>query len=545
MNMIRKILKLFFSNLFIILMLYSGFANSQSDDFGEKLLKMNQLKTAKNYFLKKLMEKPNEASAWAYLGETYLKLENSDSAAFCFQKSILINPFDINGNIGMASIQLEKANITEAKKILEKVNAQAKYRNVYVLSSIADALINTKNKQFDLALEYLQKAKDVDITKSIIHIVSGDLNSMQSNLGEAANDYERAFYYDKNCIDAYYKLGKIYATARNFDQSIIAFESALKIDSTYIPVWRDLAEIYYSYGHYQKASDAFSKYIQLTEADLNDHIRFATILYFNKEYSKSLKETDNALLKDANNFVMKRLNAYNLYETKDYTKGLVSINDYLNTTAENKIISTDYEYYGKLLSKNNQDSMAIHAFEKCIAMDSTKKNLYENIGLSSDKLKKYDKAVMAYENLISSKKTTLSSEYLLLGKSAYFMGGSLINPLDSVLKKEYLLKADTSFTKVTELSSTFFVGYFWKARVNSLLDPETESGLAKPWYEKTVAILELTPDKNKKELMESYQYLGYFYYLKKDYEISKSYWNKILAIDPADRKALDAIKGMK
>ena len=544
MNMIQGKRKFVFSNFLIFLMLNLGFVYSQTDDFGEKLLKMDQLKTAKHYFLKKVIDKPAEASAWYYLGETFFNLGNTDSAAFCFQKTILINPNDINGNIGMARIQLEKANISEAKKILERVNTLAKYRNVNVLASIAEALINTKNKQFDLALEYLQKAKDVDITKSVIHIVSGDLNSMQSNLGEAANDYERAFYYDKNCIEAYYKLGKIYSTARNFDQSIKAFESALKIDSTYIPVWRDLAEMYYTYGYYQKASDAFSKYIQLTEPDLNDHIRFASILYFNKEYAKSLTETDNALLKDAKNFVMKRLNAYNLYETKDYTKSLLSMNDFFKNTTESKIISTDYEYYGKVLSKNNQDSMAIIAFEKCISMDSTKKNLYENIGASYDKLKKFDNAAKAYNNVIVFKNNPSAIDYFALGKSAYFYGGS-ITDADSVVKMQYLQKADTSFTKVIELSPKSHLGFFWKARVNALLDPETATGLAKPWYEKVISILETTPDKNKKEIMESYQYLGYFYYLKKDNEMSKSYWNKILAIDPADKKAIEAIKGMK
>ncbi|NVN95054.1 MAG: tetratricopeptide repeat protein [Bacteroidetes bacterium] len=538
MNYQKKTTKYSLISIFIILMLNVSFVNAQFDSYGDKLLKMNQFKTAKSYFLHKINEKPNDVSILYYLGETYYNLGKTDSAEYYFNKGISLVPNDIYLNIGVGKILLDKSNISEAKKLFERANSLAKYKDVTVLSTIADALISTKNKQFDLANEYLLKAKEINKTKSIIHIVSGDLNSIQLNLGEAANDYERAFYFDPQCTEAYYKLGRIYNIARNYKESIKAFESALKIDSAYIPVWRDLAEMYYAYGHYQEASDAFAKYIQLTEPDLNDNIRYATILYFNKEYTKSLTETNNALLKDPKNFVMKRLNTYNLYETNDFTKSLSAINEFFKITPESKIIAQDYEYYGKILSKNNMDSLAIIAFEKTIAMDSSKKMFYENIGKSYDKLKKYEKAVIAYEKLISSEKNPLSTEYFQLGKSAYYSGAPLINAEDTLRKMIYLQKADTSFSKVIELSPNSHLGYLWKARINALIDSKTTVGLAKPWYEKVIAILELTPGKGTKDLIEAYGYLGVYYIKNDDNKTSKIYWNKILELDPANVDAL-------
>lgn len=544
MNYIKKTTKFSFSIILLLIIICTSKLFSQ-DTYGEKLLKMNQFKTAKKYLSDQFKSNPSNTKNLYLLGETYFNMGKTDSAHFFFLKGISIDPNDYYCNIGIAKVLFEKSNPEDAKKILEKVKSLSKYKDAIILATIADACISSKNKHFELASENLEKAKEIDKTKALIHIVSGDLNSLKENLGDAANDYERAIYYDKNCAEAYYKLGKIYITARNFDESVKAFDNAIKTDSAFIPVWRDLAELYYAYGYYQKASDAFSKYIQLTEPELNDHIRYASILYFNKEYAKSLTETGNALQIDSKNFVMKRLNAYNLFETKDFNKSLLSINDYFKTTDESKYIATDFEYYGKILSKNNQDSLAIIAFEKCIKMDSTKTGLYENIGMSYDKQKKFSKSSEAYKSLISFKKNPFSSDYFLLGKSLYYFGGSLINSADSILKKQIFTEADSSFSKVTELSPNSYLGYFWKARVNALLDPETESGIAKPWYEKVISILETTPEKNKKELLESYQYLGYFYYLKKENELSKSYWNKILAIDPSDKKAQEAIKGMK
>ncbi len=545
MKTIKKIMKISFFSFSIVLMLNIGLVYSQTDSYGEKLLKMNQFKTAKTYFLNKIVEKPNDLLIFYYLGETYYNLGKTDSAEFYFQKVLILNPNDIYSNIGFGKIQLDKSNIDDAKKIFERAYTLSKYKDINVIAAIADALISSKNKQYDLATEYLENAKDKDKTKAIIHIVSGDMNSMREKLGDAANDYERAFYYDKNCVEAYYKLGRIYTTARNFKESIKAFESAINIDSTYIPVWRDMAEMYYSYGRYQNASDAFLKYLELTEPDLDDHIRYATILYFNKDYSKSLIETNNALLQDPKNIVMKRLNAYNLFETKDYSKSLIAINDFFKTTPESKIISTDYEYYGKILSKNNQDSLAILIYEKTMAMDSTKSNLLENVGNSYDKLKKFDKAADSYGKLIAINANPLPTDYFYLGKSAYNAATFLTSSTDSLKRIEFLQLSDTSFSKVVELSPTSYLGYFWKARVNSLLDPATLTGLAKPWYEKVISLLESNPEKYKKELIESYQYLGVYFYKLKDNEQSKSYFNKILAIDPNDKFSLDVLKELK
>ena len=42
-----------------------------------------------------------------------------------------------------------------------------------------------------------------------------------------------------------------------------------------------------------------------------------------------------------------------------------------------------------------------------------------------------------------------------------------------------------------------------------------------------------------------YKYLGYYFLLQSDYETSKDYWNKILAIDPNDALAKTALEGIE
>ena len=90
-----------------------------------------------------------------------------------------------------------------------------------------------------------------------------------------------------------------------------------------------------------------------------------------------------------------------------------------------------------------------------------------------------------------------------------------------------------------------YLGYFWRARANSLLDPETTVGLAKPYYESALAILEDKPDAGKSLLVECNSYLGYYYFVKNEFTESKVYWNKILEIDPSNDTARKALEGIQ
>ena len=60
-----------------------------------------------------------------------------------------------------------------------------------------------------------------------------------------------------------------------------------------------------------------------------------------------------------------------------------------------------------------------------------------------------------------------------------------------------------------------------------------------------LSILEQKPDATKSVLVECNSYLGYYYFVKEDYNQSKQYWNKILEIDPENETATKALGGIK
>ena len=89
-----------------------------------------------------------------------------------------------------------------------------------------------------------------------------------------------------------------------------------------------------------------------------------------------------------------------------------------------------------------------------------------------------------------------------------------------------------------------YMGYFWLARTNSLKDPNSELGLAKPYYEKVIEILE-KKGTNANQLIEAYSYLGYYLYIKGQLAESIPYWEKILALKPDHAVAKQALEGIK
>ena len=112
-------------------------------------------------------------------------------------------------------------------------------------------------------------------------------------------------------------------------------------------------------------------------------------------------------------------------------------------------------------------------------------------------------------------------------------------------KTAALTKADEIFAQVAQRVPTNYLGNFWRARVNSLLDPETSQGLAKPYYEAALALLSQQPQASQSLMIECESYLGYYYFLQKDYEQSKEHWRNILKLDPEHAAAKQALEGMK
>ena len=272
--------------------------------------------------------------------------------------------------------------------------------------------------------------------------------------------------------------------------------------------------------------------------------KYAYSLFLSKDYNKAQDIIKELSHNDPDNYIMLRLLSYMHYEKGEFDKSVETFTKFFNKVPTDKILSTDYEFYGKTLEHLNMDSLAIIQYQNVLLLDNTKIAMHETIAKLYFKNKLYANAANSFDNLIHSKQSPLPSEYFQLARSYYFAANSLNDPTDTVNKKQYFLLADSIFNIVTTLSPNSYLGYLWRARANSMLDPETSTGIAKPYYEKTLEMIGAEPNAYPKEMIEIYSYMGYYYFLKDDIQASRTYWEKILEIDPSNSKAKDALKGL-
>jgi tetratricopeptide (TPR) repeat protein len=554
-----------------MLLLLAGNMFAQPLGDAMKLMEMKQYKSAKSAFLYEL-KNSNSAPGWFYLGKIYSLLGQPDSAKICFS---LIEPADPKSSlliVAQAINELSSGNNSQAFSTLDKAQRYAiSKRDINALVEIAPVRYqagDTIGWMIPLTLASGMDSKNPQpyIMAGKIYLMTGERFRRQAYYsGLASGRFEQALYNDPGNLEALTAQAESFLAGHNFEQAEEYLNIILEKDSNYIPALRIYGELAYTLGKYDKASLFYSRYMALSEYNNKDITRFITILYFNKEYEKVNGLIESVLAKQPSNGVMLRLKGYTSFELGKYPEGYDAMKKFfdLRATADtNKIIPTDYEYAGKLSSKIGNDSLSIIYLLKAVEMDSTKAGLYEDISKLYEKIKQYQNAIEFYNRYISARNGNVASVvYFNIGKDWLMLANDAAKSADSLSRPVYLQRADTAFRKVIELSPNSHLGYQWHARVLAAFDPETELGLAKTDYEKTLSILEQKNDlaKYKIELIEGYRFMGYYYYLQ--YEsaklakddaamaeaksISAGYWQKILSLEPENDVAKQAIKALK
>lgn len=546
----------------ITALLWAGIQLVQAQSI-QDLIMMNQLKHAKSLLLQQCLS-GNNANDWYQLATLYSRTGQKDSAAYAIGK---IQLPETKPGIGLlVPLYTEMLN-GNAKNALALGNKAQKQIMATKSPSVITEYAKLRYNSGDTAGWYplLTSVQDLQKQKPDPFIVAGDIYAdlatkypnNKSLWGLAAGRYEQALFYDPKNLYALNALGSIASDVRNYGEAFTKYQKLMALDSNYIPALKGFGDLNYTLGKYDIASNLYSRYMQLAEVNESDYPRYINILYFNKEYAKAKDLIDKQLIKNPLNPVLLRLKGYTSYELGDYSNGAQAMTQFFDIRGKggdtSRIIPLDYEYAGKLYQKTNADSAAVSCLLKTIQLDDTKAGLYEDIAKIYDKQKNYREAINNYMKLIESRggKSSASINFNL-GRSY-----QLLASIDTLQKNAYLRSADTLFANVSKLSPNSQLGYIFRARVLSALDPETTEGLAFNDYSKALEIIKgkNDPVKYKNELAECCRYLGYFYYLKWDAAVknkltdeaagykqsSIGFWNEVLGYEPNDKSAMDAL----
>jgi len=491
----------------------------------------------------------NQAEACFYLGNIYFEESKQDSASFYFKKGLVADPTSALNTIGLAMLQIKTNSAVADQDIDNALKGKNKKDADLIIAAARAYLVNGHIEQAALYQERAQKAK---AKYAPVFVLLGDIELAREKVGDACRNYEQAIYFDATCKEAYIKYARAYKGV-NTALSIEMLGRLKEQVPTFLLADKELADIYYSTNDFDKAAEAYDRFLQSGNYTTQDLTKYAMTLFLSHNFAKSLEVANMGHAKNPRNPVFNRLAMYNNTDLKQYDEAIKAADLFFNQSDKPDFSYLDYMYYGHALRETKQFDSAIVQYEKALDLDSTKVDLWKDISDMYDAKSDYNNAIatyLKYMNALSADKKT-PDVIIALGKMYYSQ--SSLPSITVEVKKDILIKADSLFAQVASLEPDNYRGNFWRARTNSIIDEDSTKisakplqGLAKPFYEETAKIVESKADPRYNSVaVECYSYLGYYYLVKEDYPVSKSYWNKILVIDPTNVTAKKALEGIK
>lgn len=520
-----------------------------------------------------IAKEPSKGENYFYFGENYFKRGDIDSAIIFYLKGAEVNATSPLNYIGIGKVELSKGKINEAKANFFKGNTLGLNKSAELFRRNAEAWLVTETKNADEAILLINSAIKLEPKNPENYVLLGDAQLEKNPTDGSApiKSYKTATTLNPKSAKGILREGKLYQRGRNYQLAIDKYKEAITIDPTFAPGYRELAEVYSQYGQHAKAIDYWKKYLELNNSD-DARYRFMSALFSNKQYQDAIGEYDGLKKQGYKSLYLERLAGYSYYEVGNktdpdaYNKGMIAIDNFFQMAGPNfKYLYNDYKYRGLLFSKLAKDSLAVLEMEKAIALDpKASAEILSDIANIYMKSKKYDKASAALERKMNGEAKNLNNnDYFTLGKAYFYSGIGVQKEIneakEALLKKKkpsdtpeikakeldamnLFVKADTSFSRLTQLTPTWPLGYFWRGRANSYLDPKNEKWLAKPHYEKLVSLVK--PEERsgtyKSNVIEASEYLGDYYVNNKEAKDkikADGYWNAVKELDPTNEKA--------
>ncbi len=510
---------------------------AQSINDGKKFLNYERYTSAQDVFSKLVAANPNNVEAAYWLGQTYL--ENSDNPDTAAAKALYQKTLQANANaplmlVGVGEIELMEGKKDDARNRFETAISLTKGKDADVLSAVGRANVDAKAGDAVYAIDKLNQAAARDKKNSQIQIELGDAYRKMIDGANATTAYQNALSLDPKNARASFMIGRIYET-QGFGQEPIYmkyYNETIAEDPNFTPVYYWLYNYYYN-RDVNKSRDYLSKYIAVADPSSKNCYAQASLLYVSQLYKEAIAKSDECITQGGPKPYpnLYGLKAYSYDKMGDSLNAKKYFDEFFAKVNPDKIGPNDYATYGKILLKfPGNDSLASVYVAKAVLLDTVPANKLDYIKSTAESLvaaQKYADAGKWYTKLLDQKKDYGKVDLYYAGYNDY--RGSNYVGADSVFKLYQAKYPEDIF------------GWYMGARSKEGIDTSGEQGLAKPDYEKVIALADTAADKStvKDKVIPALRYMvAYNYNIKKDKEAAITFNNKILEIDPADATAL-------
>ena len=372
-------------------------------------------------------------------------------------------------------------------------------------------------------------------------ILLGDLKALADDGGAAAQYYDMAVYADPKNPDGYYKYANVYRKLS--PSSAVAKLNDLRVQRPDIAVDALAGRIYYMSNDFDKALASYDKADKnkMEDRDLTD---YAMAAFFKQKNQKALDIAKFGLTKKPRSAAFNRLAFFNSTDLKQFDQALQYADALFNKSDSAKFSYYDYVYYGKALAGAKRHKEAVAMYEKALQQEdldnkAKRAGVIKDLSDAYQQQEDYPNAIKHYEDYLNNIDKATANDIAALASLHMQHGGTL---QDADAKKAAFEKADKVYADLAaNYENAAEYANFMRARVNAQLDPDSKLGLAKPYYEKLIELIEPRAEKDATErarIIESYRYMiAYYFIVKEDKEQAKIYAEKLIQIDPENETA--------
>ena len=524
--------------LLMTVVLTVNFLSAQSVTDGIKYLNYYKNKNALQTIQKAYDANANDVNTIYWYGQALLANNNIKGAKEAYQKALQEGINDPWMWVGMGHVELmEGGDINAAKQKFEQaITATTETKgknknkpNPAILNAIGRANADGGSKIGDpnYAIDKLKQAGELDKVTAEIFVNMGILYQKLGGEmgGEAVKAYTEATARDPKNADAFWHIGKIYASQGNKDMLEQYFNNAIAADPFYPNSYLGLFEFYQN-KDISKAKEYLDKYIQYADKDCKTDFYYADYLFKAGKNQESLEKAKAMEAGECKTFpLLQILFAYNYDRLGDSIQAKAAIENFFATAPIEKIESAHYELAIKVMSKFPGSEMKTAAYlQKAIDNDSTKANKLIYLKQGADmfgKAKIFTEQLKWLKNYNDLKGTLSEIDHYSITNAAYASK-------DYTATMQYAKGYITAFPDKPN-------GYAYNARAAKALDTTTNPGIALEALALQNDYYAKDTEKNKKGLIANYYYTMIYYADKqKDYEKAIEFCDKILALIPGD-----------
>lgn len=537
-------IKVLLASLLIAGASLSSMAQGYKD--GIEYYKVDQLDNAKELLERNLSTASNKAEAYYYLGQIALKTGNVADAKKNFDNGVAADANFPYNYVGLGQIALKKgekaADLFEQARKLTKKDPKLE---TAIARAYHDVNATTYAKDIEKCIKNARKWKNDDPES---YIFEGDTYAAEKEYGKAAGQYELAFTYDPENIEAKVKWANTYYFV-NPSMALQSLEDLNTQRPNSALVQRQLAEKYYSDNQGGKAAEKYGEYIKNPNHFAQDEVRYVQLLFFGGKFQESYDLASSLIKKldasDPKAFYMERMKLYNDVQLERWNEAVEDGGTFFarvipsGSTYEVR----DYTDYAQALQKAGKAEEAVAAYEKAIELNPKNVDLLRSLSDSYADADNFEKAAYYYQKVIDSEEYKANDLYEV--GVCYF--NLALTTQDEAVKADAVAKARKYLNDVNEKvpGNVRIVNQI--ARLEKFDEGDKITGKAVKPFKDLLAILDSKEDKSGYDsyYRNAYNYLANYEFQNGDKAQAKEYYKKWLEHDAENEALRKYVESMK